>query len=462
MRIATIFDSGFLMTNFTAPSLRWLETILQERFGHHFKINQVAEVMSLSIKGSDNQICFDNLQPSFHKSVSDIPCTHWDALKEGFEAPIHGSLPAPARDRLIEPLIVFSKQGATVHYDILGLVYWMLTRLEEIGRTDLDIHDRFPATSSHAFKNNYLERPIVDEWLIILRQVIQRVWPQLHLKTNQYEMKVSHDVDIPARYSFQPASKLIRAIGRDVIIRKDIKSAIKAPWVWLNSSEKIHHSDPANTFNWLMSQSEDNGLISAFYFICGRTNPAKDALYDPEMPQIRRLMNEIHIRGHEIGLHPSYNTYNSPEEIAREASRLHQVCMSEGIEQPEWGGRMHFLRWDQAVTLKAWADAGMNYDSTLGYADSPGFRCGTCFEYPAFDLLNDQQLPIRVRPLVAMDCTVMADKYLGLGSTWAAYEKFAELKSCCRQVGGVFTLLWHNSHFSCSFDFDIYRELVSS
>jgi len=35
--------------------------------------------------------------------------------------------------------------------------------------------------------------------------------------------------------------------------------------------------------------------------------------------------------------------------------------------------------------LRAWADAGMDYDSTLSYADRPGFRCGTCSEYPAFD-----------------------------------------------------------------------------
>jgi hypothetical protein len=50
-------------------------------------------------------------------------------------------------------------------------------RVEEIGRTDLDNHERFPATSSHAFKHGYLDRPVVDEWLHLLGQVIQRQWP---------------------------------------------------------------------------------------------------------------------------------------------------------------------------------------------------------------------------------------------------------------------------------------------
>jgi hypothetical protein len=172
-------------------------------------------------------------------------------------------------------------------------------------------------------------------------------------------------------------------------------------------------------------------------------------------------MREIHQRGHEIGLHPSYNTYDDSSEIVKEADRLRRICAEEGIDQPEWGGRMHFLRWDQAVTLKAWADAGMSYDSTLGYADRPGFRCGTCFEYPAFDLVSDQQLPLRIRPLVAMDCTVIAERYLGLGPTEQAYNKFNELKRKCQQVGGVFTLLWHNSYFNCPEDFEIYRRLLS-
>ncbi len=37
-----------------------------------------------------------------------------------------------------------------------------LARVEEIGRTDRDNHERFAATSSHAFKHGYLEPPAVD------------------------------------------------------------------------------------------------------------------------------------------------------------------------------------------------------------------------------------------------------------------------------------------------------------
>ena len=108
---------------------------------------------------------------------------------------------------------------------------------------------------------------------------------------------------------------------------------------------------------------------------------------------------------------------------------------------------MHYLRWEQPTTMRAWADAGMTYDSTLGYADRPGFRCGTCHEYPAFDPVAQEQLDVRIRPLVVMECTVIDSVYLGLGVTREAEGKMQQLKERCRQVNGCFGLLWHNSYF---------------
>ena len=86
----------------------------------------------------------------------------------------------------------------------------------------------------------------------------------------------------------------------------------------------------------------------------------------------------------------------------------------------------------------------MAYDSSLGYADRPGFRCGTCFEYPAFDPLADKSLSLRIRPLIAMETTILAPHYLGLGTGALAFEKFDQLKQSCQAVKGCFTLLWHN------------------
>lgn len=448
---------------FTPASLRWLETILEERYGLRLTLCEEEQELTLALPGAEGSIRFDTLQPEFHQSRSDFPCGSWDAAAEGFVPVLGEPLPTPAMATLPTRMVERAGQGdVVIHYDILGLTYWMLTRLEEVGRTDLDNHQRFPATSSHAYQHGYLERPIVDEWLDLLGQVIKKQWAGVELKQHEFSMKVSHDVDGPSRYGFCSVKALMRRVAGDVLKRHDFKSAAQAPWIWLNSRHRLHPADPANTFDWIMEQSEEYGLISAFYFICGRTNPSRDADYEPEHPVIRELMRRIHQRGHEVGLHPSYNTYQNPQAIFTEANRLRKVMSEEGIEQQEFGGRMHYLRWEHPTTMLAWEQAEMTYDSTLSYADRPGFRCGTCFEYPAFDPIRCDALKLKIRPLIAMECSVIAERYMGLGAGEEAFEKLQLLKERCRAVRGCFTLLWHNSQFYTQSERWLYKKMLAS
>jgi hypothetical protein len=222
---------------------------------------------------------------------------------------------------------------------------------------------------------------------------------------------------------------------------------------------QLHRAEPANTFDWIMDVSEQRGLHSAFYILCEHTDQ-QDADYYPEHHTIRNLMSRFHQRGHENGLQPSYGTYQKPLFIGKEADRLRRICAEEGIEQTEWGGRMHYLRWEHPSTMRAWADAGMDYDSTLSYADRPGFRCGSCFEYPAFDPVAKKFLCLRIRPLIVMECSVIDESYLALGNGDAALSKFIELKNSCRAAGGSFSLLWHNSQLITQADRIIYQQVI--
>ncbi|AGW94041.1 MULTISPECIES: polysaccharide deacetylase family protein [Cupriavidus] len=111
------------------------------------------------------------------------------------------------------------------------------------------------------------------------------------------------------------------------------------------------------------------------------------------------------------------------------------------------------------TTMLAWEQAGMTYDSTLSYADRAGFRCGTCFEYPAFDPVAGKALNLRIRPLIAMEATVMG--YMRLGTSEAAWKKFRELKDTCNAVNGCFTMLWHNSSLGNADERELYQAVVA-
>ena len=130
---------------------------------------------------------------------------------------------------------------------------------------------------------------------------------------------------------------IARMMAGHIIKRHDFKAFYTAPYMKLATRNKLISKDPYNTFDWLMDVSEENNLKSAFYFICGRTNPARDADYEPEHPVLRRLMRRIHERGHEIGLHPSYDTYQEPELLKRSRTAKKYLCRRR-IQQVQWGG----------------------------------------------------------------------------------------------------------------------------
>lgn len=447
----------------TSEALDWLILILKERFDLDFILTYQNEGLLLLLKdSSDGSLFFPILDTVFFESKSDFHCFSWDAEKEDLSSALGLPLLAPSSNELPRPLISIQTNQTIINYDILGLTYWMLNRIEEIGRTDLDNHGRFPATSSHAYKNDYLERPIVDEWLYVLGQVILKVWPTVELKNLQFNMKVSHDVDAPSICAFKSWKSVLRMMGGHLLKRRDVKSLFTTFIVKWNSKINLYPADPYNTFDWLMDVSGKHNLTSSFYFISGRTDKSKDADYELEHPIIQNLMKHIHERGHEIGLHPSYGSYQSRSVIAKEADHLRTVLAKNNIIQSTLGGRMHYLRWEQPGTLQAWNDAGMLYDTTLSYADLPGFRCGTCFEYPAFNPATNEILQVRIRPLIAMECTVISERYTNLGYTQAALDKMIELKVKCRAVKGRFTLLWHNSHFTNKEDFEMYQKIIEA
>lgn len=446
----------------TPKLLLWLEAVLFERYESDFRLQLLDDRWVMKTPALEGCIEVLRTHTSFGAPAGATPYTECLPLGSDFLSGMGHSMPAPGAAALPEPLITEIVGGFCIGYDIFGLAVWMMTRQEEIGAVVLDAHGRFPAVESHAYRHGYLDRPVVDEWLLVLQGLIQRVWPTLTIKQHVFTQIVSHDVDEPSFAAFASPLMLLRRMVGDAMRRGRLSSLVDMPRIRRESRSQISKREPFNTFEWLMDQSERRGLKSAFYFICGRTVPARDALYELEHPAIRHLLRRIHSRGHEIGLHPSYGTYQSPALIAQEAARLKRVCGEEGIEQQTWGGRMHYLRWEHPTTMYGWEAAGMTYDSTLGYGDQPGFRCGTCFDYPAFDPVRNEMLNLRIRPLVAMDQTFLGKHYLDLGTGDRALSRFVQLKDACRRVNGAFTLLWHNSFFPTVAERNLYERVLDA
>ena len=433
--------------NYLHPEIiKWLGVLLFDRFGVDLELSQPKPgVLKLTARDQQGCIEFDKLYPDFYHCGNNPGYATWKLNTEEWHCALDSSLPMPGGECIVGPLVEIQYENTYCHYDIPGLCFWMLARIEELNNDSPDLHSRFSALSSHAYRNGYLERPVVDEWLHILRQMIRRQWPALNLSDSTFQILPSHDVDLPSAYTFKNRRTITRIIIGHLIKRRDIKLAWETCRVAFADKAQLHPLDPANTFDWIMSVSEKHNLKSAFYFICGGKHKVFDADYRLEHPAMRELLNRISRRGHEIGLHPSYESINVRNSIIEEFSCLRQVCTEEGIQQTLWGGRMHYLRYIHPSTSRDLNSAGLNYDSSLGYADHAGFRCGTCFEFRSFDPVRMEMLDLKQRPLIMMEASIISTAYMGLGTGEKALKKIRELKDSCKAVKGNFTVLWHNS-----------------
>lgn len=319
----------------------------------------------------------------------------------------------------------------TINFDIIAAAYIMLTRWEETVIQARDQHNRFPATASIAYRQGFLSRPIVDEYALILRQWLSVLLPELPLTTHKFQLQISHDIDHLGK-SGNPVLDGVRML-KNYLLHWDKE-------IFLDDARHIADGHGITPNNWAAEQlvkwAGELNYRPRFYFMTAAKS-AYDEGYDLATAENLELLNTISKSGYEIGLHASYVTMQNLNLLKREKERLEDV-----LQSPVTSVRQHYLRIQTPETWRLWQNAGFLHDSSLGYSDAPGFRCGTCHPYKLFDVENDHELDVMEEPLIVMDTTLFSQmKY----SQPEEENEILELAMRCKSVNGVFNLLWHNT-----------------
>jgi len=328
-----------------------------------------------------------------------------------------------------------SEQEIHCGLDLIASVFFMLTRWEEFVVPERDTYGRFPAASALAVRDGFLDRPVVHEYADLLRQALQRLGYPLPQKNSQPRLHLSHDVDHPRLW--WTAADRLRTLGGSLFPRKSVPEA-----AWWLKNHLLDPRDPFDIFDTWMDFSEKRGLVSHFNFF-GQRPKSYDCHYSLSHPFVKKLIDRIADRGHVVGFHPSREAHHDAAIFARELESLRRTS-----RQPVTTGRQHYLCFSAPETWQRWADAGMEWDSTLGYPEAEGFRCGMCRDFPVFNFLTRKALPLREKPLLAMDVTLANYRRY---SPEQALEKLIQLRKQVDKHGGEFVLLWHNSSWNTFF-----------
>jgi hypothetical protein len=301
----------------------------------------------------------------------------------------------------------------------------MLTRYEETAITQRDAHGRFPTALMASAKDHFFDRPVVDEWGLAMQHALQRLFPSWQPEPRAPSVMLTHDID---EVGLPPnATNFKSAIGHSVRRRRP-DATLRDLVSWLGQGVPTYVS----LIRTIVRIDLDRGLTSTVFWKGSSAKPF-DSGYDPADLRIRQTIEAVRAMGVENGVHPGYWTLDNPARLAEELSRLRSVLPAIPL-----GGRQHYLRWNPTMWVH-WADAGLSYDSSVGFPDAVGFRAGTCIPYKPWSFTTNRQLDIVEIPLIAMDVALRASR----NSADESYQKLLQSFERCVDVGGIFALLWH-------------------
>ncbi|MDW7646081.1 MAG: polysaccharide deacetylase family protein [Desulfuromonadales bacterium] len=333
--------------------------------------------------------------------------------------------------RLQEPE-TWSYEKRAVEADLFFGIIFLITRYEEIfSEGHRDRHGRFP-WANDSRQGLGITSPVINIWIRKLADLLAAVFNQkVEFRQNRPIAVISHDIDIPFYYKkfFNEASMKFKSI----LGRKNGYT----PGRFGNAVRTCLGlcDDPYDTFSYFNHQESTRQIRSTYFLLMSRENR-----WGLDLSKYSKRLRMLRDEGHELALHPGYEGFNNALLTQVERDKVRDLT---GVEPV--GTRSHFLRFDFIGSYRIRQEAGFLYDSTLGYAEQEGFRCGVCTPFKPFDPVTRKEIDIWEIPMTLMDGTLADYQKL---TPEQGENKIRRLIENVQSLNGVIVFNWHNSFFA--------------
>ena len=331
----------------------------------------------------------------------------------------------------VDEILLENDIKVTTNYHSLnpiGKCFYWLSRYEEYiaQPNQFDEHQRFLGSAID------YSQPIVDLICIEIQNQIKEKYPTLQFKRREFKQINTHDVDYAWKYLHHSPIIKYGSLAKK-IAKGDFKN-LKHQINVLTQQEK----DPYDTFDYYRSLAEKHQIETIFFWLLGDYSR-----FDKNHSHQNKMQIEL-IRSvsewAKIGIHPSYQSNSSENQLKKEIHRLNQI-----LNRATESSRHHFIKLSFPHTYQQLLTNGIKEDFTMGFAHKIGFRAGTATPFTWFDLSTNQQSPLTIYPFVAMDVTLK--NYLNL-TPEKAIEELKDLKEKTKHVNGTFITLFHQSNLN--------------
>lgn len=285
----------------------------------------------------------------------------------------------------------------------------------------------------------------------------------------RFAAALTHDVDHPSLRAHGVDHTVLGHLGRAVVgtvlewirgkrpfadVARNWLAAMELPFIQLG-----WRRDPWRRFVEY-SRWEGGPGRSTFFFIpfSGRPGHRSDGSAAPAYraakygaADVQREIRALQAEGQEVGLHG----IDAWRDVGAAKEELAAIEQTTGRHAPA-GVRMHWL-YRGPEMFAVLERAGIEYDSTVGYNETVGYRAGTSQAFRPLAGVTD----LLELPLVVMDTALFYPSHLNLGRN-EAWRLVTDLIRDAECQGGVLTINWHDrSLFAERLWGTFYRQMIN-
>jgi hypothetical protein len=335
-----------------------------------------------------------------------------------------------------------SSESSNLPFDIFAASFYLLCRYEEYLPHVKDELGRFPANESIAFKEGFLQQPVVDIWAYKFYDALQQHFSELPAPSNRFS--IHNIIEVSQAYRFKNKGFLRSLFGYATDIgRFRFKTLVQRTRVMLSLSR-----DPFETFDWIIATAKQGGANYTVFFQIGDYSK-NDYNISQHKKEHRSLIKSV-ADYTPVGLRISHLAINDLAVMATEKKRIENITNRPLACTINASG---ILRIPDA--LRTLVDLEIGQNMSMGYPNELGFRAGTCTPFYFYDLDFESQSPLLLMPYVATT---------GALKEFTDEERIAKItnfKDVISGVNGMLVTVFSNDDFAATLYNRSWRKLYS-
>jgi hypothetical protein len=322
-------------------------------------------------------------------------------------------------------------------FDIFAASFYLLSRYEEYLPHNKDMYGRYAHENSLAFKEGFLNIPLVNIWVKDFARAIKKEYSILNVQYSMFKFLPTYDIDIAYSYKYKG---LLRNIG----------GFFKSP-----ALERIKvllglQKDPFDSYQLLNKLHQQNNLQAIYFFLVAE----KNALYDKNILPRKNVMWQLiqqHAKKYTVGIHHSWQSGDQPSLLKKEKAYLEAMG-----ETKITASRQHYIRFSLPEGYQKLITVGITDEYSMGYGSINGFRASVASSFFWYDLEQEQQTDLRIHPFCFMDANSFYEQKFTADQ---AYDEMLHYYKTCKEVNGTLITIWHNNFLGADKIFAGWKEM---